>query len=635
MQELPRRRTSLVCRLSATSLARMSAGVASEAKVKEGGAACACGSGLAADRCCSFDWATPPDSPQPTPEVEQAVQAFASGDVPRAESLIVPVLNRYPRHVAALRVLFEIRRAQGERAAAEMLLARIVNLEPNDLAGTQALALMLFERGALAEAEHHARNAVRLAPTDPRSHYLMGMIMTEAQRPQVGEHHYRRVIELAGRGDAVLLANLAWNLKNQGRMAESRALYEESVGLAPDVFQTQFGWAKMEETDRNFARASELLDTAERLAPGAPSVTLARAVLKGRTREYETAVGILDELEKSRGGGLGPVEWSEKGLLLDRIGRTDDAFKAFVEAKRTLREATGLAYMADAAADLAQRLTGFFTRNRLAILPRAKTRKDVAQPLFIVGFPRSGTTMVEQTLTAHPKISAGDELPTINEITQLLPRMLNSPLAYPEAFADLWLGDQTEALDNLRDYYLQRARQLGAIGKGASLFTDKMPLNEMHLGLIGLIFPEAPIIHLLRHPLDVVLSVFSNHLTHGFYCAYDLETIARHYMLVADLVAHYRSQMTLRYLPVRYEDIVDEQETNVRNMLAFVGLPFDRRCLAFEENRRYARTASYAQVTAKLYDRSRYRYRAYLKHLEPVIPILEPAIRRLGYTIEG
>jgi len=599
-----------------------------------GAAPCPCGSGLRADRCCAFDWSTPPNPPRPTPEVEEARGALAGGNPARAEQLLVPLLNQNPRHVTALGLLHDLRRAQGNRVAAEALLARIVALEPNDLVATQSLALMLFERGAMAEAEVHARNAVRLSPTDPRSHNLMGMIMTEAQRPQVGEHHYRRVMDLTGGGDAILLANLAWNLKNQGRMEESRSLYEESVRREPNVFQTLFGWAKMEETDRNFARAADLLDAAERLSPGNPSITLARAVLKGRVREYEEAVGLLDAMERERGGaGLGPVEWSEKGLLLGKMGRADEAFLAFREAKRTLREATGLAYMEDAARNQAERLAAFFTASRLAILPRATVRADSAQPIFIVGFPRSGTTMVEQTLTAHPKISAGDELPTINEITNILPRMLNSPLAYPEAFADLWLGDQAEALDNLRDYYLQRARQLGAIGKGAAWFTDKMPLNEMHLGLIGLIFPEAPIIHLLRHPLDVVLSVFSNHLTHGFYCAYDLETIARHYVLVMELVERYRTEMTLRYLPVRYEDIVEDQEANVRRMLAFIGAPFDRRCLAFHENRRYARTASYAQVTEKLYDRSRYRYRAYLEHLEPVIPILQPMIERLGYAI--
>jgi hypothetical protein len=161
-----------------------------------------------------------------------------------------------------------------------------------------------------------------------------------------------------------------------------------------------------------------------------------------------------------------------------------------------------------------------------------------------------------------------------------------------------------------------------------------MPLNETHLGLIGLIFPEAPIIHVLRHPLDVVLSVFSNHLTHGYYCANALETIAQHYMLIFGLVEHYRREMALKYLPVRYEDIVTDQESHMRRITSFIGLPFDRKCLKFHENRRYARTASYAQVTEKLYDTSRFRYRRYLTQLAPVIPILEPAILSLGYTVE-
>src|SRR6185437_11662376 len=98
---------------------------------------------------------------------------------------------------------------------------------------------------------------------------------------------------------------------------------------------------------------------------------------------------------------------------------------------------------------------------------------------------------------------------------------------------------------------------------------------------------------------------------------------------------NYRREMTLRYLPVRYENIVEDQEENVRRLLAFIGEDFDASCLAFHENQRYARTASYAQVTEQLYDRSRYRYRRYLRYLEPVIPVLRPAIERLGYTVDG
>jgi tetratricopeptide (TPR) repeat protein len=596
---------------------------------------CPCGSGLRADRCCALDWTASWPLPAPAEEVQRARASLAAGDAAEATCLLVEFLDRSPLHLAALALLQEIRAGEGKAAASEALLRRIVRLDPNNLAATQALALALFGRRALDEAEVHARNAVRIAPLDAQSHNLMGMIMTEAHRPQVGEFHYRRAMELLPNESPILFANLAWCLKNQGRMEESRAFYEKSVALDPNIFQTLYGWAQMEETDRSFARARELIDAAEKLSPDNPHLDLQRAVLYGRTKDYDKAVATLDALESRRGErGLGPLEWSQKGLLLDKMGRHAEAFAAFAEGKRVLREITGQTYLAEQAEGLAKRLASFFVARRLSILPRAGVRPDVAQPIFIVGFPRSGTTMIEQSFSAHPRIAAGDELPIANELTALMPRMLASPLAYPEALSELWLGDQAEGLDNLRDYYLQRARQLGATREGADWFTDKMPLNETHLGLIGLVFPEAPIIHVVRHPLDVTLSVFSNHLTHGFFCAYELVTIARHYVLVMDLVEHYLREMKLNYLRVRYEDVIDDQEARVRQLLEFVGAPFDRRCLDFHENKRYARTASYAQVTEKLYDRSRYRYRAYREELAPVIPILESTIRRLGYAID-
>jgi tetratricopeptide (TPR) repeat protein len=607
---------------------------------------CECGSGLRAQRCCAYDFNNrpPPGSAKHLqPLVDQAARAFELKQFDVAEQLALEVLELAPAQPGALTTLYRLRRQENKLRAVEILLSRFVWLYPNEIGPTCELALLLKQMGKLAQAEVHARNGIRISPTNPGPHNLMGMILTDGNRPKIGEFHYNRVLELTGTRDPILLANLAWNLKNQGRIAEARALYEESTAAAPNIMLSWLGWARMEEVDRNFARAAELLDKAEALAPGAPPIQMTRAILHGRMRDHDTALAILDGMKRTPADqnpalgsqGLGPDELMEKGRLLDKVGRYEEAFAAYEESKRLARTLSGNAYLDEAAANMIGRLKGFFTSGRLAFTPRAGVPSDVPQPLFILGFPRSGTTLSEQMLTAHPRICAGDELTFINEITQIMPRMLNSPLAYPEALAELWMGDQHEGLDNLRDYYLQRVRQLGILEPGAAWFTDKMPLNETHLGLIALLFPKAPLIHVLRHPLDVILSVFSNHLTHGLFCASELETAARHYVRVMDLVEHYRAEMTLRYLPIKYEDIVADQEGSVRRMLGFIGEPFDEACLNFTENRRYARTASYAQVTEKLYDRSRYRYRHYLKHLEPVIPILEPAITRLGYTIDG
>jgi tetratricopeptide (TPR) repeat protein len=598
---------------------------------------CTCGSGLRAARCCGLDIAAlpPPGAGAPLlPLVERAAELERRGVPADAERLCRQVIELMPGQPDALSILYRICQADGRAAAAEALLRRIVLLHPNTFWATHQLGLGLLGKGAVAEAEIHARNAVRIAPENAQAHNLLGMVLTEANRPQIGEYHYGRVIALTGRRDPILLANLAWNLKNQGRIGEARRLYEESAKAAPEVVPALLGWARMEEADRNFAEAGRLLDRAEKSRPDDPSILLTRAVLYGRTGRYAEALEVLDRAAHLGDRGLGANELLEKGRLLDRLGRYDEAFAAFAEGKRQCRELGGLVYQAEPARQLVERLKGFFTEGRMRILPRAAPRRDIAQPIFILGFPRSGTTLVEQTLSAHPMIAAGDELPFINEITVTLQRTLNSPLGYPEALAELWMGDRRHALEELRDYYFDRVRRQGVVASGAQWFTDKMPLNETHLGLIALLFPQAPLIHVLRHPLDVVLSVFSNNLTHGFHCAYTLESAARHYLLICELIEHYRAEMTLRYLPVRYEEIVDDQETSVRRLLDFIDESFDPRCLAFHENRRYARTASYAQVAEPLYDTSRYRWRHYREQLAPAAEILRPAIERLGYAVD-
>jgi TPR repeat protein/tetratricopeptide (TPR) repeat protein len=598
---------------------------------------CPCGSGLRACRCCDLDpvyAATPVISGQLPPLLKTAAEALARGDGAAAESLCFAALDVAPRLPRALWLLYQIRRSSGPETAAMALLERLVMLDPNNVEAVQELALLQFMRRELAIAEQHARNAIRLAPRHPRSHNLLGMILTEAQNPHTGEFHYRRALEFSGERDPILLANLAWNLKSQGKIAESRALYEESIAAAPEVFQTLFGRAQLEESDRNHAGAQQWLDRAAALRPDDSGVHIARARLLINMGSHDAALAALERSDDASGARSDPDWLLQKGRILDRLARHDEAFACFEAAKRRLREVTGKAYLEREAQESAARLSHFFVGDRLRLLPRAPARKDCAQPIFILGFPRSGTTLVEQSLSSHPRISAGDELPFINELSGAIPRLFASPLGYPEALAELWMGDNCRGLETLRDSYLQKAELRGIVNPGSAWFTDKMPLNEMHLGLIALIFPHAPLIHILRHPLDVVLSVFSHYLTHGYFCANALESIARHYVLVMDLVQRYRAEMTLRYLPVRYEDLVDDMAGGVRRMLDFIGEPFDERCVNFQDNRRLPLTPSYAQVAERLYDRSRFRYRHYRRHLEPVIPILRPIIDRLGYTVD-
>jgi len=596
---------------------------------------CVCGSGLTRARCCELNLATlgAREAGRHLAPLEQlAVEARGSGAVEEAERLALDVLELAPGRTRALAVLYEIRKAQGKSDASAALIGRIVALEPNNFWATNELTLLLLGRGNVVDAERHARNAVRIAPENAQAHYLMGMVLTDAHRPAVGEYHYDRALQLSGARDPVVLANFALCLKNQGKMTAARALYEESLAAAPKSLHTLLGFARLEEADRNLVAALTLIERAAQEFPDNPNVLLLRATVLGRMGEVDAALAVLDKMAAAN-ATLGAAEWLEKGRLLDRMGRYEEAFATFDAGRKRLREVSGQSYLQAHAEQLVARLKNFFVAKRLATLPRAARRTDVAQPLFVLGFPRSGTTLLEQTLSAHPRIAAGDELPFIAEIAELMPRLLESPLAYPEALAELWMGDHREDLNNLRDHYLRKVAQLGIVPQGADWFTDKMPLNETHLGLIGLLFPESPLLHVTRHPLDVVLSVYSNLLTHGHYCAYALESAARHYALVTDLVEHYSREMQLNYLRLRYEDMVDDQEGSIRRVLAFIGEEFDPSCLAFHENRRYARTASYAQVTERLYDRSRYRYRHYLPQLQPIIPILQSTIEQLGYAI--
>lgn len=597
---------------------------------------CPCGSGIKYKNCCGMLSLAIPDRPDALDlesEFVQAQEALNKNNPDSAKQFCITLLNQLPGHVRALQMLYNIYRQENNRQAAEALIRRVVQLLPQNDWPASELAMMLYERNELAEAEHHAKNVVRLAPDNSQGHNLMGMILTNSNRLQAGEFHYRKTLKLHG-PIGKLCANLGYNLKQQGKITEADKLYKQAVELEPHNTASIMGWIKLKEANRQIDEAWDLLKKLEVNVPDDNvNLCMTRAVLHRRKKNLEEALVILNKANVE-GTKQNAAYHYEKGDVQDKLGHYDEAFASFRQANQIILEFGKKKYGKEQSLTMANRLKAFFVRDRIKKLPKGQRGEhEKATPVFIVGYPRSGTTMVEQIMTSLDGVTAGDELHFMWNIVGAAPKMLNSSLFYPECFADLWFGDNQAALETFRDFYLKNVYQLGILDDDTKFFTDKMPLNETNLGMISLIFPEAPIVHLIRHPLDVVLSNYFNDLTHGNCQSYDLVTSATHYALIRDLLDHYLREMDINYLPVRYEDIVQNPEKKCREITDFIGLEWDEKCLDFHKNKRYARTASYAQVTENLYHSSVFRHLNYVEHIQEILPILEPAIKRLDYPM--
>jgi hypothetical protein len=248
-----------------------------------------------------------------------------------------------------------------------------------------------------------------------------------------------------------------------------------------------------------------------------------------------------------------------------------------------------------------------------------------------MGFPRAGTTLLEQILCSHSAVMAGGELASLGELRKLASDLLPGPQPFPENLAQSWTADRHYAATLFRDYYLARAEHYGLAKGGKAFFTDKMPFNEIYLPLLKMAFPQAKIVHIRRHPLDVCVSVLANNMTHGLNCGYRIEDTAHHLAAVFDLLEHYRREFELGDYILQYEALVADQAGQTRKLLDYLGLPFEEACLRFHEHRRHAPTASYAQITEKLNDRSIGRHRHYAHALKPFLSRLDRMMTECGY----
>src|SRR5262245_11718626 len=516
-------------------------------------------------------------------------------------------------------------RRRGELAAAADTLKTVLKGDPRADWAYNELIELLYRMGRHDDAQTLARTALRVNPLNAQAHNLFGTILSQLNDLPPGEWHFRRAIELGGE-QAAFLANLALNLLQQGRTDEAETSFARAHALAPDDFRTLAHWSKLREVRGDHAGAWDLLERAHRAAGGS-GVDLLRANHLARTGKVKEALALLDAAPALNGDGR-----LERGRLLDRVGRFDEAWRDLVEGKRLLAaEAGGLTYNAQAVETFFTRLKRFFVRMNISMLPQASLRTDVPQPIFIMGFPRSGTTLIEQVLTSHSAVRAGGELSFIAELRQFSLQQFAGPEPFPENLARTWTADNRWAATLFRDYYLARAEQYGLLAPGKRYFTDKMPFNEIWLPLVRMAFPHAKIVRVLRHPLDVCVSMLANNMTHGFNCGYRIEDIVHHLLAVSDLDEHYARELAADQLQLHYERFVAEQRGQTARLLDHLGLELEPACLSFHENPRYAPTPSYAQVTQQLNDRSIGRHRHYAAQLAPFLAQLQPLIAARGY----
>ncbi len=561
----------------------------------------------------------------PHPLILQARAAFERGDVAIAAAAAELRLKLDARDVQALELRYLVQHRKGDRAAAAETLRAVIAIDARAGWAYSGLIRILLDSGRRSDAEQLARVALRVDARNAEAHHLFGTILSELNDLPSGEWHFRRALELAP-GQAHSCLNLAINLMKQGRTAEAEPLFARADALAPGDVNTLAHWSKLYEVQGDLGRAREKLERAV-AASSADDVNLLRVSYLARERRHAEALAILDAAPVLNGDAQ-----LERGRLNDRLGRYEEAWRDFTEGKRKLAaEGGGLEYRADAVETFFGRLKRFFGRTNLELLPRATVRSEIPQPVFVLGFPRSGTTLIEQVLASHSRVRAGGELAFIGDLRRLATLLFPSQEPFPEHLARTWTADNSYAATLFRDYYFARAEQYRLLGPAKAYFVDKMPFNEIWLPLIRMAFPEATIVHVIRHPLDVCVSVMANHLAHGFNCGYRIEDVVHHFAAVFDLVEHYRRELDVRELELRYESFVSNQEAETRRLLDHMGLDFEESCVRFHETRRYAPTPSYAQVTERLNDRSIGRYRHYASHLQPFLRQLAPLMARYGY----
>jgi tetratricopeptide (TPR) repeat protein len=481
-----------------------------------------------------------------------------------------------------MRMLAEAEARVGRYGESERLLLRYLELAPAFTVARRNLAHVLHRQYKDASALEEVERLLAKDPRDPGCRNLKAAILGGLLRYDESIATYASVLKEYPHNDKVWL-NYGHALKTAGRQEEGIAAYRRSIALAPGNGGAYWSLANL-KTFR-FTDAD---------------VTAMRAQLAGGKLSVDERVQLHFAL----------------GKALEDAGDYARSFQAYAEANRLRHEREPFDGERNSAR--LERARQLFTPEFFAA--RRGWGCPAPDPIFIVGMPRAGSTLLEQILASHSAVEGTMELPDILTMARDLAVERGGEAPYPAVLADL----SAEACRELGERYIAQTRARRWTDR--PYFIDKMPNNFAHLGLIQLILPNAKIIDARRHPLACCFSVFKQHFARGQEFSYDLGELGRYYRDYVQAMSHFDNILPGRVHRVIYERLVEDTETEIRRLLEYCGLPFEAACLRFYENERAVRTASSEQVRKPIFRDALEHWRHYESWLEPLKATLGPVL---------
>ena len=397
----------------------------------------------------------------------------------------------------------------------------------------------------------------------------------------------------------------------------------------PDSADTHanLGWAyeRNNRIDEAFASLKRALD----IDPDKALANISLARLELRDMKLDEAQNRLSKVLKSTNqDGIIKAASNTLGLVLDKQGQYQQAFEAFSQCNAHCAASTRAKFVSkNTYPDQIRAYRQEVTAKMVKEWPRRIVGDDNMSPVFFVGFPRSGTTLVEQMLDSHPNLISGGEHDWLREVGEQIPHKV------PQGLQHLSEDDIRE----LRQSYWQRARNHHGEALNGKSLVDKLPLNIIHLAVVRRLFPEAKVLVALRDPRDVVLSCYTQYFEMNAAMVHflNLEDAAKFYAITIDLWLHYRETLGLDYFEYRYEDLVEEPDATARQIIEALGESWSDDVLEYHRHvkDRGIMTPSYQNVSTSVYQSSRERWRNYESQLAPVASILEPFIRKFDYPL--